>query len=126
MKRLLAHGVIDGILAGNALDPRTWPDPGHDGAILSYLLSSVPGSVHQPLFEQLAQRGVRWVAVHDFMLGGGSLAAAWSLQHAVFVPDHVSRAVTDVEAMLTAAGFDTLSSTPLVDDMTTLVVAERS
>ena len=57
------------------------------------------------------------------MLDGGALAAAWSLQHAVFVPGHVSRSIDDVAAMLTAAGFTVSSQTPLVDEMTTLVLA---
>ena len=127
------HPVVDSappregvrFLAGSALDPSTWPEAHYDGVILSYLLSSVPGSAHQPLLEQLAARGVRWVAVHDFMVGGGALAAAWSLQHAVFVPGHVSRWITDVEAMLLAAGFGEVTSAPLVDEMTTLAVGVR-
>lgn len=118
----------DGVrfLAGSALDPSTWPDGDHDGAVLSYLLSSVPGEFHQPVLERLAEHGVRWVAVHDFMLGGGSLAAAWSLQHAVFVPGHASRRIDEVEAMLASAGFGAATTIPLVDEMTTLVVAARS
>lgn len=115
----------DGVrfLAGSALDPASWPDGDYDGVVLSYLLSSVPGAFHQPLFDQLAERGVRWVAVHDFMLGGGSLAAAWSLQHAVFVPGHVSRTIDDVADMITSCGFTVATRQPLVDDMTTLVLA---
>ncbi|MDG2028070.1 MAG: methyltransferase [Acidimicrobiales bacterium] len=112
-------------LPGSALDPATWPDGDYDGVVLSYLLSSVPGEVHQPLLEQLFARRVRWIAVHDFMLGGGSLVAAWSLQHAVFVPGHVSRTIDDVASMLTTAGFTVISSVPLVDDMTTLTIAHR-
>jgi hypothetical protein len=117
----------DGVrfLPGSALDPSTWPEGDYDGVVLSYLLSSVPGSFHAPLLTQLAERGVRWIAVHDFMLGGGSLAAAWSLQHAVFVPGHESRSTDDVAAMATAAGFAIGSSAPLVDEMTTLVIATR-
>lgn len=115
----------DGVrfLAGSALDPDTWPDGEYDGVVLSYLLSSVPGSFHQPLFEQLVERGVRWIAVHDFLLGGGALVAAWSLQHAVFVPGHVSRTIDDVAAMLTSAGFVEADRRPLVDEMTTLIIA---
>ncbi|MDW3217377.1 MAG: methyltransferase [Acidimicrobiales bacterium] len=115
----------DGVryLPGSALDASTWPDGDYDGVVLSYLLSSVPGEFHQPLFDQLAARGVRWVAVHDFLLGGGALAAAWSLQHAVFVPDHVSRTIDEVGAMLTSCGFTVADRRPLVDDMTTLVLA---
>ena len=112
-------------LPGSALDPATWPDGDYDGVVLSYLLSSVPDEVHQPLLEQLFARRVRWIAVHDFMLGGGSLVAAWSLQHAVFVPGHVSRTIDDVASMLTTAGFTVISSVPLVDDMTTLTIAHR-
>ncbi|MEM7141457.1 MAG: class I SAM-dependent methyltransferase [Actinomycetota bacterium] len=117
----------DGVrfLGGSALDPATWPNEDYDGVVLSYLLSSVPGETHAPLFAQLAERGVRWVAVHDFMLGGGSLVASWSLQHAVFVPGHVSRSIDDVSTMLGDAGFSVASTAPLVDEMTSLVVASR-
>ena len=113
--------------AGNALDPTTWPSSGagHDGAVLSYLLSSIPGDRHEPLVAALAERGVRWIAVHDFMVGSGAHAAAWSLQHAVFVPGHTSRSSADVSDLLAAHGYETSVERPLVAEMTTLVVAER-
>ena len=110
---------------GSALEPATWPERDYDGVVLSYLLSSVPGSFHAALLRQLADRGVRWVAVHDFMIGGGRLAAAWSLQHAVFVPGHTSRTVDQVSAMASDAGFAVANTAPLVDEMTTLVIASR-
>lgn len=114
---------------GDALDPTTWPTDTrgerYDGAILSYLFSSIPGERHQGLLAALAERDVRWIAVHGFLLGGGAHAAAWSLQHAVFVPGHVSRSVDDVIDMLSHVGFGRTTARPLVDDMTTLVVAER-
>ncbi|MDY7100000.1 MAG: methyltransferase [Actinomycetota bacterium] len=118
----------DGVefVAGDALDPGTWPDEPYDGVILSYLLSSVPGDTHAPLLGALAERDVSWVAVHDFLIGGGSLAPAWSLQHAVFVPGHVSRSVSEVETMLCDAGFCASSTAPVVDDMTTLVLASAA
>lgn len=53
-------------------------------------------------------------------------ATAWSLQHAVFVPQHTSRSAHTVSSMLDAAGFQTLSSEPLIDEMTTLVIATRN
>ena len=115
---------------GSALDPTTWPtdtdDVSYDGAVLSYLLSSIPGDTHEPLLDALAERDVRWIAVHDFMVGGGAHAAAWSLQHAVFVPGHRSRSVDDLTTMLVDRGFDVEPPTPVVDEMTTLLVAERS
>lgn len=110
---------------GSALDPDTWPDADYEGAVLSYLLSSVPGSFHQPVFDALAARDIEWVAVHDFMLGGGQWAAAWSLQHAVFVPGHTSRSADDVAVMLQNAGFGTTETAPVVDDMTTMVIGKR-
>lgn len=116
-------------IAGNALDPATWPTDtdgvDYDGAILSYLFSSIPGDRHQPLLGALAERDVRWIAVHDFMLDGGDHAAAWSLQHAVFVPGHVSRSIDDVSRMLDEVGYEVDTARPLVDEMTTLVVAVR-
>ncbi|MEM9037640.1 MAG: hypothetical protein AAGD18_23845 [Actinomycetota bacterium] len=112
-------------LAGSALDPDTWPERAYDGAILSYLFSSVPGETHAPVLDALAEREVRWVAVHDFLTDGGSLAPAWSLQHAVFVPGHVSRSIDDVGSMLDDAGFDSVTSVPVVDEMTTMVVGTR-
>lgn len=113
-------------LAGNALDPATWPDQTYDGVILSYLFSSIPGSEQEPLLAALADRGVRWIAIHDFMAGSGRWASAWSLQHAVFVPKHRSRSADAVVAMLNTAGFGIASSAPLIDEMTTLVVGTRS
>lgn len=127
-----APAAGDGVafIPGSALDPTTWPTDTdgttYDGAILSYLFSSIPGDRHGDVLDALAERGVRWVAIHDFMLGGGVHAAAWSLQHAVFVPGHISRSVTDVETMLADRGFELTTSQPLVDEMTTLVVAQRS
>jgi hypothetical protein len=112
-------------LAGNALDAETWPDNHYDGVVLSYLFSSIPGAEQGPLLAELAQRGVRWIAIHDFMAGTGRWAAAWSLQHAVFVPRHRSCSTDAVAAMLDAAGFNTISSAPLIDEMTALVVGER-
>ncbi|MEM8905988.1 MAG: methyltransferase [Actinomycetota bacterium] len=113
-------------VAGNALDPDTWPERSYDGAILSYLFSSVPGETHEPVLDALAERDVQWVAVHDFLTDGGSLAPAWALQHAVFVPGHVSRSVDEVGEMLDGAGFGSVSSVPVVDEMTTMVVGARA
>ncbi|MFK8024386.1 MAG: class I SAM-dependent methyltransferase [Ilumatobacter sp.] len=122
-------GPAVSFVPGSALDPATWPTDtdgvGYDGAILSYLFSSIPGDRHEALLAALAEREVRWIAVHDFMLDGGAHAAAWSLQHAVFVPGHVSRSIEDVTGMLDAVGFDVSTSRALVDEMTTLLVAER-
>jgi hypothetical protein len=112
--------------AGSALDPTTWPtDAAYDGVVLSYLLSSVPGSAHEPLFDALAARGVRWVAVHDFMTDRCALAAAWSLQHAVFVPGHRSLTSSSLRETLTARGFGEVEIHPIVDDMTAMVTARR-
>ena len=118
----------DGIrfLAGDALDASTWPtEPDYDGAVLSYLFSSIPGVQHLPLLKDLANRGLRWIAVHDFMLGGGIHAAPWSLQHAVFVPGHRSRSIDELSAMLNEAGFTGIESHRVVDEMTTMVVGQR-
>ena len=115
---------------GSALDPSTWPtdtdDVRYDGAVLSYLLSSIPGETHEPLLDALAERDLRWIAVHDFMIGSGSHAAAWSLQHAVFVPGHCSRSAEDVSSMLADRGFEVDPAAPVVDEMTTLVVGTRA
>lgn len=113
-------------LAGSALDPESWPERSYDGSILSYLFSSVPGETHSMVLDALAEREVRWVAVHDFLIDGGSLAPAWSLQHAAFVPGHVSRTVDEVGDMLGAAGFESVESVPVVDQMTTMVVGTRA
>jgi hypothetical protein len=43
----------------------------------------------------------------------------------VFVPRHRSRSTEAVATMLDAAGFNTMSSAPLIDEMTTLVVGVR-
>jgi len=113
-------------LAGDALDPATWPDGSYDGVVLSYLFSSIPGDRHAPLLAALADRGVQWIAVHDFMAGSGRWAAAWSLQHAVFVPGHRSRSIDSVIGLLDGAGLGTVTTMPLVDQMTTLVVGHRT
>lgn len=116
-------------VAGSAIDPSTWPTDTegvqYDGAVLSYLLSSIPGDNHEPLIDALADRDLRWIAIHDFMVGSGAHAAAWSLQHAVFVPGHRSRSVDDVSSMLSNRGFDVDEASTVVDEMTTLVVASR-
>jgi hypothetical protein len=113
-------------LAGNALDASTWPkEPDYDGAVLSYLFSSIPGTHHLPLLKDLANRGVRWIAVHDFLLGGGIHAAPWSLQHAVFVPGHCSRSIDELSALLVAAGFGGIETHSVIDEMTTMVIGLR-
>jgi hypothetical protein len=115
---------------GNALDPASWPnetDGGpYDGAILSYLFSSIPGGEHERLIEALAARGIRWIAIHDFMVGTGRWAAAWSLQHAVFVPNHRSRSADEVNAMLERHGYTSGEARPLIDEMTALCVGVRT
>jgi hypothetical protein len=73
-------------LAGNALDASTWPDEQYDGVVLSHKFSSISGAEREPLLAELARRGVRWIAIHDFMAGTGRLADAWSLQHAQQCP----------------------------------------
>lgn len=117
-------------LPGNALDPASWPTDtqgvDYDGAVLSYLFSSVPGDTHGEIVGALAERDVRWIAIHDFMVGGGSHAAAWSLQHAVFVPGHRSYTPDQVGELLGAHGYEVTVERPLVDEMTTLVVGERT
>jgi hypothetical protein len=113
-------------LEGSALDPETWPvEVEYDGVVLSYLLSSVPGATHEPLLAALADRGVRWIAIHDFMTDRGELAAAWSLQHAVFVPGHRSFTSEQVSSQLTSYGFGSLAVNPIVDQMTAMVTAVR-
>lgn len=120
---------VDGpvnFVPGNALEPSTWPtdtdDVDYDGTVLSYLFSSIPGQQHGPLLDAIAERDVRWVALHDFMIDGGSHAAAWSLQHAVFVPGHHSRSVRQAEQLLTDRGYEVVNTRPLIQEMTTLVV----
>lgn len=117
-------------IAGSALDPTTWPSDTdsdrYDGVVLSYLFSSIPGDAHESLLDSLAESDMRWIAIHDFMVGGGAHAAAWSLQHAVFVPDHRSRSIDELSTMLTDRGFEVEPSSPVVDEMTTLVVGCRS
>lgn len=83
--------------SGSALDATTWPsDRDYDGAVLSYLFSSVPGSTHGHVLDGLQDANVRWVAVHGFFLDSGAHAPSWSLQHAVFVPGHTSRTTSEV------------------------------
>lgn len=117
-------------VAGSALDPATWPTDTegvhYDGAVLSYLFSSIPGDMHESLLDALTERDMRWIAIHDFMVGGGAHAAAWSLQHAVFVPNHRSRSIDELSTMLSARGFEVDAASSVVDEMTTLVVGHRS
>lgn len=116
-------------LAGDALDPSTWPTDtdgvAYDGAVLSYLFSSIPGDTHEPLLNALAERDVRWIAVHGFMTGSGAHAAAWSLQHAVFVPGHRSRSADDIGDLLSDREYAVETTRSIVDEMTTLVVGVR-
>jgi hypothetical protein len=112
--------------SGSALDATTWPsDRGYDGAVLSYLLSSVPGSAHGDVFDGLHEANVRWVAIHDFFLDSGAHAPSWSLQHAVFVPNHASRTTSEIGEELAARGWTEQATHPLVDEMTSLVIACR-
>lgn len=111
---------------GSALDPATWPmGVEYDGVVLSYLLSSVPGISHLHLLDGLVERGVRWVAIHDFMVDRCALAAEWSLQHAVFVPGHRSVTAEGVSAALIARGFGSIDVQPIVDQMTAMVTGVR-
>ena len=111
---------------GSALDATTWPsDRDYDGAVLSYLFSSVPGSTHADVLNGLYEANVRWVAIHDFFLDSGAHAASWSLQHAVFVPGHVSRTTSEISQKLAASGWTDQTTHPLVDEMTSLVIACR-
>lgn len=113
-------------LEGSALDPATWPSGvEYDGVVLSYLLSSVPGDTHRALFAALAERGVRWIAIHDFMVDRGELAAEWSLQHAVFVPGHRSFTSTQLADELAAFGYGSVEVGPVVDQMTAMLTAVR-
>lgn len=112
--------------AGDALDHTSWPDDReYDGAVLSYLLSSVPGAAQEPMLDELAHGGVRWVAVHDFFLDSGDYAPAWSLQHAAFVPGHRSRTTDEVGELLAARGWSDVEVRPVIDEMTAVVVATR-
>ncbi len=114
------------LVAGDALHPTTWPaDPAYDGAVLSYLFSSIPADRHAGVVDALAARGVRWIAVHDFVLDAGAHAPAWCLQHAVFVPGHRSYTSVEVGELLGAGGFPDTSVHPIVDEMTAMVVATR-
>ena len=114
-------------VAGSALDPSTWPTGrNYEGAVLSYLFSSVPGSTHEGVLDGLAETGVEWVAVHDFFLDSGAYAPSWSLQHAVFVPGHRSSTTDEVSTMLAARGWTEVTTAPLVDEMTSLVIARST
>lgn len=117
-------------VAGDALDPATWPTDTHGvhyaGVILSYLFSSIPGDAHAPLLKAISDRSADWIAIHDFMIGDGRHAAAWSLQHAVFVPRHRSRSAEQITNMLADIGFGVTVHRPIVDEMTSLIVATRS
>jgi hypothetical protein len=109
-------------IEGSALDPATWPSGvEYDGVVLSYLLSSVPGATHGPTLAALADRGVRWIAVHDFMIDRGEFAAVWSLQHAVFVPGHRSFTSGQVAGQLAGLGFGAIETVSIVDGMTAMV-----
>lgn len=111
---------------GSALDASTWPAARtYDGAVMSYLLSSVPGSAHGEVLDDLCEAEVRWVAVHDFFLDSGDYAPSWALQHAVFVPGHQSLTTGTIGEDLAARGWTQQTVRPLVDQMTSLVVATR-
>jgi hypothetical protein len=116
-------------LPGNALDPSTWPtdtdDVAYEGAVLSYLFSSIPGDTHEPLLDALSERDIRWIAVHDFMVGSGRHAAAWSLQHAVFVPGHRSRSADEIGDLLRSRGYEIVTNRSIVEEMTAIVVGVR-
>ena len=93
--------------------------------MLSYLLSSIPAAEHARVLAALTGLGVRWIAVHDFLLDAGDHAPAWCLQHAVFVPGHRSYTSGEVRDLVEARGFTGLSVHPIVDEMTSMVVATR-
>ena len=58
-------------------------------------------------------------------MGERANSASWSLQHAVFVPGHRSNTTAQIGEMLVARGWTEVTTDPLVDEMTSLVVARR-
>ncbi|MEO1330276.1 MAG: methyltransferase [Pseudomonadota bacterium] len=114
---------------GDALSA-DWPE-GRDAILMSYLFSGVPDHAH----EDLIARAHRHLApggrllIHDFMVRadrqGPKNAALWQLQHTAFTPE--ARSLDDgwLKDRLLAAGFETVSVSPLIPGMTMLAEAVR-
>ncbi len=114
---------------GNALEAG-WPTD-QDAALMSYLLSGVPGDRIGDLlanaYRSLKSGGV--LMIHDFMVDAGRrgpiLAALWQLQHLAFTPDAHSLTVDRVAELARAAGFEIRETGDLIPSMTSLVVARK-
>ncbi|MEZ5854705.1 MAG: methyltransferase [Hyphomicrobiaceae bacterium] len=117
-------------IPGNALEAQ-WPTE-QDSALMSYLLSGVPGERIPELFarayESLSPGGI--LMVHDFMVEadrtGPALAALWQLQHLAFTPSARSLSAEWLSDAMTKAGFTNVERQELIPGMTKLVTGQRA
>lgn len=116
-------------IPGNALEAQ-WPT-GQDAALMSYLLSGVPGErigeLMSRALDSLSPGGI--LMIHDFMVeadrSGPALAALWQLQHLAFTPSARSLSAEWLMAALEKAGFVGADRQELIPGMTKLVTARK-
>ena len=124
-------GLADRIayIEGNALET-DWPK-GQDIILMSYLFSGVPGETHDRLLRQAYEclnPGGR-LLIHDFVVEtsreGPKLAALWQLQHTAFTPRAVSLDKGWLKGALTQTGFQEVSVSEMIPEMTMLAVGRK-
>ena len=114
---------------GNALKTG-WPG-GQDIVLMSYLLSGVPGDMHEGLIAD-AMKALKpggQLLIHDFMVhadrSGPGLAALWQLQHTAFTPEARSVDSGTLSTELTEAGFEDVSVDEMIPQMTMIAKATK-
>ncbi|MFV0297490.1 MAG: methyltransferase [Hyphomicrobiaceae bacterium] len=117
-------------IPGNALEAQ-WPTE-QDAALMSYLLSGVPGERISELLsrahESLSPGGV--LMIHDFMVEadrtGPALAALWQLQHLAFTPSARSLSAEWLSQAMSKVGFEAIERQELIPGMTKLVTGRKA
>ena len=114
---------------GNALEV-AWPAD-QDVVLISYLMSSVPGSAISSLLAQAikALRPGGLLIVHDFMVNdegtGPTSAALWQLCGLLIDPDAELLAPASLSGSIARAGFDDVQDREVIPTITRMITAVR-